>query len=132
MSLGCRCATSSFKASCADFKPLCFPAQTWNDSLQVDMLAHRPTFLVLQCAAQLPRLLQYCTLERNAFYPYYRYILLCYMNILACLQAIRLTPLQVEQVLIWREEHLRNMLAVYEQRQQLNVEVTLCQNISPM
>lgn len=37
-------------------------------------------------------------------------------------KAIRLTPLQVEQVLIWREEHLRNMLAVYEQRQQLNVE----------
>ncbi len=52
--------------------------------------------------------------------------------IMACLQAIRLTPLQVEQVLIWREEHLRNMLAVYEQRQQLNVEVTLCQNIFPM
>ena len=45
---------------------------------------------------------------------------------MAILQAIRLTPLQVEQVLIWREEHLRNMLAVYEQRQQLNVEVIPC------
>lgn len=45
--------------------------------------------------------------------------------IMTCVQAIRLTPLQVEQVLIWREEHLRNMLAVYEQRQQLNVEVIL-------
>jgi len=33
---------------------------------------------------------------------------------------VRFTPLQVEQVLIWREEHLRNMLAVHEQRQQLN------------
>ena len=36
---------------------------------------------------------------------------------------MKLTPLQVEQVLIWREEHLKNILAVYEQRQQLNVEV---------
>ncbi len=48
---------------------------------------------------------------------------------MAILQAIRLTPLQVEQVLIWREEHLRNMLAVYEQRQQLNVEVTLLKHL---
>ena len=35
----------------------------------------------------------------------------------------------MEQVLIWREEHLRNMLAVYEQRQQLNVEVTLLKHL---
>ena len=51
----------------------------------------------------------------------------CYSYLRGCLpyllQVIRLTPLQVEQVLIWREEHLRNMLAVYEQRQQLNAEV---------
>ena len=51
----------------------------------------------------------------------------CYSHLMGCLlyvlQVIRLTPLQIEQVLIWREEHLRNMLAVYEQRQQLNAEV---------
>ena len=40
------------------------------------------------------------------------------------LQVICLTPLQIEQVLIWREEHLRNMLAIYEQRQHINAEVT--------
>ena len=46
---------------------------------------------------------------------------------LSDLQAVRLTPLQVEQVLIWREEHLRNMLAIYEQRQHMNMEVlVLC------
>ena len=62
--------------------------------------------------------MQCVTPYHGAFY----YVLLTY----AFLQAIRLTPLQAEQVLIWREEHLRNMLAVYEQRQQLNVEVILC------
>lgn len=40
----------------------------------------------------------------------------------AAVRAVKLTPLQVEQVLIWREEHLKNIIAVYEQRQQLNVE----------
>ena len=64
------------------------------------------------------------------YYRMFRYVLLYYMSIMACLQAIRLTPLQVEQVLIWREEHLRNMLAVYEQRQQLNVEVIFFLSVS--
>ena len=39
------------------------------------------------------------------------------------LQVISLTPLQIEQVLIWRDEHLRNMHAVYEQLQHINAEV---------
>lgn len=42
----------------------------------------------------------------------------------AAVRAVRLTPLQVEQVLIWREEHLKNVSAVYQQRQQLNTEVS--------
>ena len=44
--------------------------------------------------------------------------------VIFALQAVRLTPLQVEQVLIWREEHLKNVSAVYQQRQQLNTEVS--------
>lgn len=40
----------------------------------------------------------------------------------AAVRVISLTPLQIEQVLIWREEHLRNMHAVYEQRHHINAE----------
>ncbi len=85
--------------------------------------------LALLTYIQLHRLWFYSDLKCNAFsldHSVFCHVLLCYVNIMACVQAIRLTPLQVEQVLIWREEHLRNMLAVYEQRQQLNVEVTFC------
>ena len=43
-------------------------------------------------------------------------------------QAVRMTPLQTEQLLLWRAEHLRNMHAIYEQRQQLNLQV--CSTLS--
>lgn len=47
-------------------------------------------------------------------------------------QAVKMTALQTEQLLLWRDEHLRNMHAIYEQRQHLNLQVTsqLCSLMS--
>ena len=41
-----------------------------------------------------------------------------------------MTPLQTEQLLLWRAEHLRNMHAIYEQRQQLNLQVCSALSLS--
>lgn len=40
----------------------------------------------------------------------------------AAVRAVKMTALQTEQLLLWRDEHLRNMHAIYEQRQHLNMQ----------
>ena len=39
------------------------------------------------------------------------------------MQRLRLTPLQKDQLLLMRKNHLRNLRQVYEGRQQLNMQV---------
>ena len=39
------------------------------------------------------------------------------------MQRLRLTPLQRDQLLLMRKNHLRNLRQVYEGRQQLNMQV---------
>ena len=41
-----------------------------------------------------------------------------------CLQALRLSPVQQGQILMWRQEHLHQMRELYEERQKLNMEVS--------